>query len=775
MLRKRYVSIFVDFFSPSRYTNQTELKSMSDKLRDAQDGFAKLQEEIASINQSHSLEVKALSEQNEMAVSRLKNVEEAESKMEEMQRNWKNELDQQAALSRQAQQNYENELVKHAEATTALQAVRSQLASIQEEVATYEAQAQSARNQLASSESSWESQKYTYEHEIENLKDRVNEISAQNDSLIDQLEKANSRRPIGEEAESTGDNERDSTNARLIAYLRQEKAIALTNQTLAQQEAARLKQQLEHTLVALDEAKLSIETERQRQQGAAQAGQEVEELKQKLNDLNLLRESNDSLRSQSEFYMKKAATLEKELQAAKDSLVPLEDKLRNASSESDAKSKEIELLRNENDKWKTRSQRALEASNSVDPEELKSLEAEVNDLKKVVANLEAERDAKVTELQDLLTRFDKLKAESQSKLTRRRNELVQVKENFSKEVEALKTELSTVKSELTALQEQNGAQATQNDESTKQLREELSNLKQELEAKNAAISETSNKEAENTLLAEKQALIDSANKQIADLQEKVATLEKTSSGGDSSNVEQLKQEKETLSKRVNELVQQIEALRSSLKDEFGRPIDLDQAKKNWAQQWNRENIAKLEERSKKQLEEKAASLEQEYKAKIEAVAVPPAEAGPSEEQIKEAMQKGREAAAKELAMRMKLVQSKVEKLTNDNRALNEELAKLKATSSGTGGGVGASSLGFKGKGASSLPVASVRFGGAAGGQQSNFQQRLGRPALQKPSLLKPDDANPAATATSNQTIGKRPSNDPTASQQDTKRHKDNDK
>lgn len=758
----------------------TELQK---KLHDTEDSYAKIQLEFSNSQQTHANDVRALVEENEIALSRLKNVEEAESRMDEMQKSWKTELDQQSVLVRDAQQNYENELLKHAEAATALKDARAKLSTVQEEIAFHEAQARSAKDKLASSEASWDSQKYTYEHEIEQLKNRINDLSAQNDNLLDQLERANNRLPVEgiSEEQSVGSEDQSSTSARLVAYLRQEKAIAVTNQTLAQQEAARLKQQLDHTMASLDEAKLMIMKEQQRESEMSSVNSELEDMKTKLHELNLLRESNDTLRSQSDYYMKKAESLEAELTNAKESLVPLEDQLRDAKSESQAKTKEIELLRQDNDKWKQRSQRALESTNSVDPEELKALHEQVETLTLQVSKLETERDAKISELQSRNDMFNKLKQESQAKLKRRRDEHMQERDSLNKVIEGLNADLVKVKSELESVQQASLSGKAQNDEIVARLTDELAAVKRDLEAKKnelasnaATLSKDSVAGVDQEQFNEKQAIIEASQKQIEELQVKISSLEQRSQDSD---VAALTQAKDDLTRRVAELTQQVESLRAMTKDEFGRPIDIEQAKKNWYQQWNRENLAKLTEQAKTQLEERKLALEKEYNEKIAANSQRTGDSANLEQQIKEAMQKGREAATKELNMRTKLIQGKLDKIAKEKQSLQEQLAQAQGGAiigasnenkpdASTGASPAGNALGFKGRGGvSNRPggLSTTQQPAKNGSQNTNaFQQRLGKPVLQRPKLLKPDAADEASAS-------KRPSMDSSGNQAAKKR------
>lgn len=85
---------------------------------------------------------------------------------------FKADLAQQVSIANNARQDYEQELVKHAEAANALKVLREEVAGSKASEEELKRAAQVAVEKLATSESSWESQKFTYENEIEQLKSR---------------------------------------------------------------------------------------------------------------------------------------------------------------------------------------------------------------------------------------------------------------------------------------------------------------------------------------------------------------------------------------------------------------------------------------------------------------------------------------------------------------------------------------------------------------------------------------------------------------------------
>lgn len=89
------------------------------------------------------------------------------------------------------------------------------------------------------------------------------------------------------------------------------------------QEAKRLKQQLDHTSRALDEARALLTEERQREQASIQSAAQHAELLRKINQLNILRESNSTLRDENEKNAKRVQELEQRLKETEAKVGPL--------------------------------------------------------------------------------------------------------------------------------------------------------------------------------------------------------------------------------------------------------------------------------------------------------------------------------------------------------------------------------------------------------------------------------------------------------------------
>ena len=102
----------------------------------------------------------------------------------------------------------------------------------------------------------------------------------------------------------------------------------------------------------------------------------------KINQLNVLRESNDTLRAESDRNMKKARSLTEELRVLQQQLQPLHEDQARLQSELVTKDMQIRLLEEDNARWKSRNEQVLAKYERIDPAELQALKDEVESLRK---------------------------------------------------------------------------------------------------------------------------------------------------------------------------------------------------------------------------------------------------------------------------------------------------------------------------------------------------------------------------------------------------------
>lgn len=84
---------------------------------------------------------------------------------------------------------------------------------------------------------------------------------------------------------------------------------------------------------------------------------------EKINQLNILRESNATLRSESESNRQKTKQLEQQLRQVQADIDPVKAELRTAKADLEAKSLQVKLFRDESERWKSRNTELLQKVN----------------------------------------------------------------------------------------------------------------------------------------------------------------------------------------------------------------------------------------------------------------------------------------------------------------------------------------------------------------------------------------------------------------------------
>ncbi|KAK9464611.1 hypothetical protein V1512DRAFT_267961 [Lipomyces arxii] len=648
------------------------------------------------------------------------------------------DLKKQAQITHESQQNYETELMKHASTAQELQKLRDANSQTDNLINELRQDAERARKEFDTSQTAWDIRKQEYEEEIASFRSRCDQLSDQNKLLHRQFEVLSSqvtriqeqRRqdpsvPEGQAdavgtpgsampvtpsrvaaVTSYGDDSTVEDLREIIKFLRHEKEIVDCQYELSLQEAKRLRQRLEYTSASLDEVRIQLVQERETNLSADEQSQMHNQLVEKVNEINILRESNSSLREETKRMSGQLSDLEDKIRSLTDQIEPLENKLSIATADLEAKEQQLTLTQEDNERWKARTQHILQKYERVDPVELQNLKEDVTTLKAQVESLQSERDAIKAEkdiiqtesessveklkadLESLQARFDRLKNEANAKIKNNRDardaaraeivtlmqtirerdqsiadaktasealqqKIVELQARITEldsEVIGLKTEITSFKSEVTKLQT------------------EIADAKSIINAKDmeievmrtesaAAIADAKASASGKTDLGLNANTSDS-DEQQRKLQELQQNLERTQ--------EELKQAIETNSESATELQklrEELEKRQAEIKSAEGSSTD----PANGEPAGSSEDVEKL----KSELEAKYKSdLEEALKAKdaeMEHIRV-------------EAISKTRESVTRESSMRSTLLQHKADKLEREKQEIQKQLDFLRVQS-----------------------------------------------------------------------------------------------
>lgn len=386
-----------------------KIRDLEQRVEDISTELATTNTELSNLRTGHEESLARSNEQKAILEADIVRLKDENERYQETARLRQEDLKAQAAIAQQAQESYEIELVKHAEAAQNLQKVRTEHNQLKSEVAEIKAEAQAAKAALESSEDSWNETRSRYERELSDLKIRRDEVNDQNQRLHQQLETVSaqisalrqSRASLGAEpAEDGSFVSPDTENLNeVIRFLRREKEILETQYDCQIRESNRYKQQLDHTRTELEQAREKLSQERQNQVENQQSNQTHAKLKEKIEELNLFRESSATLRLEARQAQEKLADKVKEVESLMAQIEPLQTSVRELENQVETKSGELQQLKEDRDRWQQRTQNILQKYDRVDPEELA-------ELKNKITTLEAERDQLIAEKAPLQAQID---------------------------------------------------------------------------------------------------------------------------------------------------------------------------------------------------------------------------------------------------------------------------------------------------------------------------------------------------------------------------------
>jgi nucleoprotein TPR len=117
---------------------------------------------------------------------------------------------------------------------------------------------------------------------------------------------------------------------------------------------------------------------------------------EKINQLNVLRESNAHLREESGRKRDRVVFLERQVAELSAQCDPLKAKVRSLEAEINAKEQQILSLERDNERWRERAKQVLEKYERIDPEEVRTLKADVERLQLSLSEAESAKQEAMT-------------------------------------------------------------------------------------------------------------------------------------------------------------------------------------------------------------------------------------------------------------------------------------------------------------------------------------------------------------------------------------------
>ncbi|KTB19538.1 Protein MLP1 [Nakaseomyces glabratus] len=549
-------------------------------------------------------------------------IEEVKKMFEEKLQKLENDLEEQTVYANNAQKNYEQELQRHADVSKTISELREQNQRLKNDTKSLTAELQSLQDQMSQNEKHLKSERDEYRIQIDLAQQRIDDITKQNQLLYNQIDLLNRAESVNE---NSSDDEANGSTA-LVLSLRRERDILDTKINVIETEKNSLQQKLDDIQNELENTKRSAALLESEYSEHSDLINNYQTIRGDLEQLNLLRESNVTLRNELKQALDEKDKIAKDLQICRNELLPLQSNLESANNLIKEKDLKIASANDESQRWKTRLEEMIEKHQKVNVDDYTKLEETLNETKQLLDN-------KVQETNELNDRFNRLKKQAheklntskelQSSLQEQISNLISEKDDIRKQLDVKTEENSELLSELNNFREK------QNDLET--LREELNkeiSKSEELEVKLQNEIESSSLASRNTNKE-----IEELQKVIDDLKTQLAANSTDADEQANRNVEAIKREFEDqktkfIAEKTEEfnrrLIEETEKIRNEFqeneKPDTELNVDVEALRKQW------------EEDSEELIQKRIAEAEDNLKKRIRL---------PSEEKINKIIEKRR--------------------------------------------------------------------------------------------------------------------------------------
>ncbi|PVZ96832.1 hypothetical protein BB558_007253 [Smittium angustum] len=477
----------------------------------------KMTEELKSSETSKINELKEVNESLNSIKTKLENLEKEKADLEnsttQNEQNYqkqisilKVELEKQKEIANEKQELYEKELVSHAKDVESMLLSRTKINELTKQLNTQQDSMNNLVQENCNKISELNSEKKQLESRLEYLEKRANLLEGQNEVLITTLETASIKSSIvgnqnemvvsdpatSEEVSDKSQLASVSSIGEVVSFQRRERDVAIARAETLNLEAQRWKQLAEKTQKALDESRLelaSYQEENSNSEGSILAKSQNMDVKQKLHEAVLLRESNEMLRQQLTTTKANLENLENEISNLKSKDIELQNKFVLVSSELEERKNEIVLLEEANNRWQKRHEQVLAKYERIDPQEHEQLQISVKNFENKCIELES----KVTEYQKL---FEEQKNSNQLIINKA---LESAKSRY--ELEAQKLKLSSTLEQQRSLKQVEALR-----QSTNELQQKTLQMQKQIE-----ISTLRNKELDSQIQSKEVRIVELSN------------------------------------------------------------------------------------------------------------------------------------------------------------------------------------------------------------------------------------------------------------------------
>lgn len=283
------------------------------------------------------------------------------------------DLDTQHQLTQQTQDKFQAELKRSGDQAELISQLRDQVDDYRRQLDTSSRELEQAKKGIDARIEALSGERGRDADEVKRLQQRVNELTDQNQLLLNQIELLKSS--------STGSTtvEGEDNVSDIVAYLRRDnqKLQAQVDQLAA--DARELLAKVSQLEVSLVQAQLDLSFARsQAETGAASGAQERQRLDEMLGQVNLMRESNTTLRHERDEKAAQVATITKQLELLTAQLDPLKAEVSLLKTQAELSQLQAKLAQEEGEKLRQQLSEAQLLSLLADKERIAELEQQLN-------------------------------------------------------------------------------------------------------------------------------------------------------------------------------------------------------------------------------------------------------------------------------------------------------------------------------------------------------------------------------------------------------------
>ena len=444
-----------------------------------------------------------------------------------------NDLERQVQLNSDYQSKYSEELTRSNQLAKESEVLKESLASHESSIQSLKEQLVAAKSANISKEESLIAEKSTIEEELASTRLKLQELKEHNNMILNQLEL--NKPSDGNVETSTSDELRE-----VVSYLRREKASIEAKMLVLSEENKRLQQHVEQVSHQLAVTKSEFAKVSSTTVDLNESAKEQARIAEQIEQLNIIRESNTTLRSENKFKSEQLTTISQQLERAKSELDPLKSKIESLTSDLEIANQKIGLVEEENERLKTRIDPSSESDQAViqamrdkikevrntansrlqsQNETIKGLQANVASLNEEIAKLHSTKEAEILNV----------RSQASSQTEELNKQISAIKDEYTKKLNAVTQEKNLIVAQLNATNK-NGSSG-----SDSHFQEEINHLKESFVKEKQELQKSLEIQFENKLQDEKKKLNDvpqsadseSLKKELASFQLQYKELEQS--------------------------------------------------------------------------------------------------------------------------------------------------------------------------------------------------------------------------------------------------------